>query len=283
MFAMDNTKTQDDSIPIPEGLPSGVIVSADTRRPNRIPPGQSRTKKWPILDASGPPDIDESTWSLSLSGLIAQPKQWNWQQWHQLPQTRVFSDFHCVTRWSRLGNLWEGVATRVLVDLAGGLLPQARFALIRGFDGGWTTNVPVAAFLAEDCLIATLHDGEPLSAGAWRSGAADHPQPVRLEERQVGCLHRISRERQSRLLGEERLSHARRSVERRALWLVVATGLSRIWRLPFTSPARRPPAIGSNTAGTGSASSCRLRSARSPISGRIPGSMPPGLGTARSW
>ncbi len=35
-----------------------IIISPDTRREKRIPPGQSRTKKWPVLDAHGTPDID---------------------------------------------------------------------------------------------------------------------------------------------------------------------------------------------------------------------------------
>ena len=33
-----------------------IIISPDTRREKRIPPGQSRTKKWPVLDAHGTPD-----------------------------------------------------------------------------------------------------------------------------------------------------------------------------------------------------------------------------------
>src|ERR1022692_2356550 len=55
MFWMDKSKVQADEIPAPEGLPPDVIISPDTRRAGRIPPGQSRTKKWPGLDASGPP------------------------------------------------------------------------------------------------------------------------------------------------------------------------------------------------------------------------------------
>ena len=35
-----------------------VIISPDTQRENRVPPGQTRTKKWPVLDASGAPEID---------------------------------------------------------------------------------------------------------------------------------------------------------------------------------------------------------------------------------
>ena len=50
-----------------------IIISPDTRRDNRIPPGQSRTKKWPVLDAHGTPPIDltpgnlkSTVWSKTL-------------------------------------------------------------------------------------------------------------------------------------------------------------------------------------------------------------------------
>ncbi len=42
-----------------------VIISPDTRRDNRIPPGQTRTKKWPVLDAHGAPPIDLATWKFA--------------------------------------------------------------------------------------------------------------------------------------------------------------------------------------------------------------------------
>ena len=66
MFAMDKTKTQGNEIPSP-----------DARDANRLLPSQSRTKKWPVLDASGAPVIN----------LERLPISWNWHQ------------FHCVTRW----------------------------------------------------------------------------------------------------------------------------------------------------------------------------------------
>src|SRR5258708_21359652 len=66
---MDRTKTQDDEIPGANGLAEDVIVSDDARREQRIPPGQARTKKWPVLDASGPPAIDLARWRFRVSGL----------------------------------------------------------------------------------------------------------------------------------------------------------------------------------------------------------------------
>jgi DMSO/TMAO reductase YedYZ molybdopterin-dependent catalytic subunit len=169
---MDQTKVQGERAPSPDGLASGVIVSPDARRANRLPPGQSRTRKWPILDASGAPGIDLNAWKLSVSGLVAHPHSWNWSSFMKLPRVRVFSDFHCVTRWSRLGNLWEGVAVSELMARCGGLLPGAKFALVRGYDSGWSTNLPLPDLLVEDALVATAHDGERLSA--------EHGGPARL-------------------------------------------------------------------------------------------------------
>jgi DMSO/TMAO reductase YedYZ molybdopterin-dependent catalytic subunit len=165
-------KLQSDEIPAPDSLPPDVIVSPDTRRNQRIPPGQSRTRKWPVLDASGPPRLDPAKWRLRLQGLVRQPIGWSLEEFRRLPRVKVFSDFHCVTRWSRLGNLWEGVSTRTLVDLAGGLQPEARFVVAYGHDFGWTTNLSVDDFLAGDALVAMLHEGEPIDL--------EHGGPARL-------------------------------------------------------------------------------------------------------
>jgi len=172
VFFDRDPKLQDDAIPMPEGLGTDVVVSPDTRRANRIPPGQSRTKKWPVLDASGTPAFDPDTWKLRVDGMVNAPLSLDLAQALALPRVRVFADFHCVTRWSRLGNLWEGVGTRELVRLAGGLRPEAKFVLAHGLDSGWTTNLPVDEFLAGDALIAFTHDGLPIPA--------DHGGPARL-------------------------------------------------------------------------------------------------------
>jgi DMSO/TMAO reductase YedYZ molybdopterin-dependent catalytic subunit len=172
MPGSDETKQQSVEVPAPDGLPAGVVVSPDTRRRERVPPGQSRTRKWPVLDASGPPSLDLAGWRLGLGGLVARPVSWTWEEFQALPRVKVFADFHCVTRWSRLGNVWEGVPTRALLERAGGALARARFVLAHGYDRGWTTNLPIEDFLAEDALVALTHDGEPLSV--------EHGGPARL-------------------------------------------------------------------------------------------------------
>lgn len=148
-----------------------LIISPDTRRAKRIPPGQSRTRKWPVLDAHGTPDIDLTTWRFSVEGLIENPLSWSLDEFMQLPAVRVYADFHCVTRWSRLDNIWSGVATRTLAEMCG-VSHEARFVSALAHDYGWTTNLPIEYFLAEDSLIAWSHDGRPI--------APEHGGPVRL-------------------------------------------------------------------------------------------------------
>jgi DMSO/TMAO reductase YedYZ molybdopterin-dependent catalytic subunit len=104
--------------------------------------------------------------------MVAHPREWTWQEFQALERVKVFADFHCVTRWSRLGNRWEGVSTRELLELAGGALPGAEFVLAHAYDGGFTTNLPLSDFLAEDALVAFLHDGEALTV--------EHGAPARL-------------------------------------------------------------------------------------------------------
>ena len=170
MFAHEDPKYQPSEPPSPDKIAAGIIISPDTRREDRIPPGQSRTRKWPVLDAFGPPDIDLDNWQLRIFGLVESPVTYSLAEFRALPRVKVFSDFHCVTKWSRLGNVWEGVSTRYLLEQAG-IKPTAKYVICHGSDRGWSTNLPLADFLQEDCLLADLHDGEQISL--------EHGGPVR--------------------------------------------------------------------------------------------------------
>jgi DMSO/TMAO reductase YedYZ molybdopterin-dependent catalytic subunit len=171
MLTNDDPKYQSGDAAMPEDQPSSVIISPDTRRTQRVPPGQARTRKWPVLHYGSVPHVPLSQWRLEIGGLVARPLSFTWDEFRALPRVKVFADFHCVTRWSRLGNVWEGVSTREILSRAG-VRPNAQFALPLGYDDGWTTNLPLEHFLSEDALFADTHDGEPLSA--------DHGGPVRL-------------------------------------------------------------------------------------------------------
>lgn len=167
----DREKLQGESVRTAEGFGTEVIVSPDTRRARRLPPNQARTRKWPVLDAQGPPRIDLATWNLGVSGLVKSDLSFDWKEFRALPRVEVFADMHCVTRWSRLGNVWGGVSTREILRRAEAL-PEARFVVVHGYDHGFTTNLPLEAFAASDVLLADTHDGQPISL--------EHGGPLRL-------------------------------------------------------------------------------------------------------
>ena len=170
-MSQDFSKNQQGDPPTADGIDDAVIVSPDTRRAQRIPQGQTRTRKWPVLHHGAVPKIPMDQWRLRIEGLVEQPLSFTWNEFQALSRVKVFADFHCVTRWSRLGNLWEGVSVRDVVRRAG-VQQRAQYAIIHGFDDGWTTNVPLEEFLTEDALFADRHDGEPIST--------DHGGPLRL-------------------------------------------------------------------------------------------------------
>ncbi len=166
----EKLKDQSDPPRGPDELASDVIISPDTKRSQRIPPGQSRTRKWPVLHAGRVPNVPLDRWRLKIKGLVRTPLSFDWEAFVALPLVNVYADFHCVTQWSRLDNVWHGVSTRELIARAGAL-PEARFAILHAYDDGWTTNLPLDDFLSQDALLAFEHDGRPLSP--------DHGGPVR--------------------------------------------------------------------------------------------------------
>ncbi len=164
-------KYQDGEPPAPQQQSDGIIISPDTLRAERVPPGQTRTKKWPVLDAFGPPRMPPlEKWELVVFGLVERTLTYRWPQYQELPRVQVFADFHCVTSWSRLGNVWEGVSIKHLLNEAG-VKSEAKYVILHAYDNGWTTNLPLADFDQDDVLLADKHDGDPIDL--------EHGGPVR--------------------------------------------------------------------------------------------------------
>jgi len=136
----------------------------------RLPPGQFLTLKWPVLHYGGIPHFEPSRWDFHISGLVDVPKRLIWNEFRTLPQTQVTSDFHCVTRWSRLDNTWRGVLFTDVLKLVRPK-PDAHFVLVLG-EAHYTANIPMSDLLRPNVLFAFDHDGEPLTA--------EHGGPLRL-------------------------------------------------------------------------------------------------------
>ena len=135
----------------------------EVRREGRLPPGQSLTQKFPVLHYGPVPVFNPATWDFRVWGEVAQERRWSWDEFGQLPRTRLQMDIHCVTRWSKFDTVWEGVSVRDLVEY-GVIQPlsTARFVMQHA-EYGYTANLPIEVVLAENFLLATHFDGQPLT------------------------------------------------------------------------------------------------------------------------
>lgn len=132
-------------------------------REGRLPPGQALTEKFPVLHYGPIPPFDPETWDFRIWGEVEEEKRWTWEEFQQLPRTRVVMDIHCVTRWSKFDTVWEGVSVKQLVEE--GIIrlkPTARFVM-EHCEYGFTTNLPLEIVLQDNFLLATHFNGEPLT------------------------------------------------------------------------------------------------------------------------
>jgi DMSO/TMAO reductase YedYZ molybdopterin-dependent catalytic subunit len=150
----------------------GRLLTGKTARPDeeRLPPGQKLVTNWPVLDLGIQPDVPKDVWHLTIDGLVENPLRWSWSNFMAQPSFEDVSDVHCVTQWSRYDNRWSGVATRHVLEVVQPQ-PEANHVILYGYDG-YTTNVTLAHFGDDDCLIAHSHDGTPISR--------EHGGPARL-------------------------------------------------------------------------------------------------------
>ncbi|QIO99384.1 sulfite oxidase-like oxidoreductase [Bradyrhizobium symbiodeficiens] len=150
----------------------GRFLTGKITRPEdqRLPPGQHLTKDWPVLDLGVVPPVSRDRWRLDVYGAVESPVFWTFAEFTAQKQARFTSDIHCVTTWSRYDNEWDGLATR---ELLAACQPRedARFVTLHSHDG-YTTNLALEDFAAEDALLAHSWSGQPLTE--------EHGGPVRL-------------------------------------------------------------------------------------------------------
>jgi DMSO/TMAO reductase YedYZ molybdopterin-dependent catalytic subunit len=136
----------------------------------RTPPGQVLTTKWPVLTYGLTPRFDPKKWSFRCFGLVEQEVSWTWEEFQALPRALVTCDIHCVTRWSRLDNRFEGVHIREIIKRVRPK-PEAKYVMIHA-DPDYTTNLALSDLVDDDVLLALRHDGRDLTSA--------HGGPLRL-------------------------------------------------------------------------------------------------------
>jgi DMSO/TMAO reductase YedYZ molybdopterin-dependent catalytic subunit len=136
--------------------------------PGRIPPGQYLVDGFPVLSAGPTPHTPLDRWDFAVAGEVDAEVRLTWDDLRALPHETFTTDIHCVTKWSKLDTVWEGVPVdAILADV----VTEAEFATAY-CDGGYTTNLPLEDLLDGKAWIATGYGGEPL--------APEHGGPARL-------------------------------------------------------------------------------------------------------
>lgn len=136
----------------------------------RIPPGQRLVKGWPVLHFGPIPNFKEEDWDFEISGLVENPFKLTYAELKALPNVKIDADMHCVTGWTTLDNVWEGVSFRTLAEMAKPL-PEAKWVITQ-CDYGYTSNLSLQAMVDDDVLVAWANGGQPLEP--------EHGFPLRL-------------------------------------------------------------------------------------------------------
>jgi DMSO/TMAO reductase YedYZ molybdopterin-dependent catalytic subunit len=149
----------------------GRRQSAESAR--RIPPGQYETRDFPVLSAGPTPHTSLAKWDFTVHDSGSRVARWTWEEFGNLPMETVKTDIHCVTKWSKLDTVWEGVSLDALfADATARAGIQLAPYVLAVSDGGYSTNLPLADVMGGKAWVALRYEGEPL--------APEHGGPARL-------------------------------------------------------------------------------------------------------
>ena len=189
----------------------GKFLTGKISRPEeqRLPPGQHLTKDWPTLDLGLTPNISRERWRLDVYGAVENPIFWDFAQFTAQPQAQVRVR-HPLR--DDMVALRQPVGRACDPRSADACRPRddARFVVLHSHDG-YTTNLALEDFAAEDALLAHSWSGQPLEQ--------EHGGPVRLvvphlyfwkSAKWLQSIEFLDRGRAG-LLGSPRLSQPRRS------------------------------------------------------------------------
>jgi DMSO/TMAO reductase YedYZ molybdopterin-dependent catalytic subunit len=133
-----------------------------------LPPGQYLTGDFPVLSAGPTPHVPLEQWELTINEGTNVLRRWNWKAFRELPTENITVDIHCVTRWSKLGTMWEGVSLDTLLARLG---TSATFAVAHSY-GGYSTNLPLNDLTNKQAWVAFRYGGADLGP--------EHGGPARL-------------------------------------------------------------------------------------------------------
>ncbi|BCS91351.1 MAG: sulfoxide reductase catalytic subunit YedY [Candidatus Micrarchaeota archaeon] len=133
----------------------------------RLPKGQILTSKFPVLSSTATPNIDIDSYRLRVFGVVEKELNLSFNELLSLGVEKRILDFHCVTHWSRLGDTWEGIPLKKILDLA---KPKADYLMLYSSYSYYSANVPMS-YIDDNAMLAIRFNGKPLEP--------DHGGPIR--------------------------------------------------------------------------------------------------------
>jgi len=128
---------------------------------DRLPPNQADIPHFRVLSIRGAPATDPKDWKLRIFGEVEEERILSYRDLLALPRKKVRADVHCVEGWSVLDTEWEGSSTTELKDVVK-IKDNAGFVIAHCAEG-YTTNLTVEDFFAEDSVLAYMLNGKELS------------------------------------------------------------------------------------------------------------------------
>jgi sulfoxide reductase catalytic subunit YedY len=137
-------------LPPPEPLPESAAVIGGGAQGN-----------YRIYTVTAIPEFSSDTWQFALSGLVDNPKVFNWEQFLEIKRKVQVSDFHCVTGWSVYKVTWEGIPLSEMLKLAN-VQSTAKYVKFYSGDKVYTDALSLEQAAMEDVMVAVLMDGKPI-------------------------------------------------------------------------------------------------------------------------
>jgi len=108
------------------------------------------------------PTVQLDRWQLEVSGLVRQPRVWNYAKVMALPSETRAVTFECIANGPgghlMSTALWQGVTLEQVIAEAGGADPAAKYAIFTSVDG-FQSSLPLADLLAARTLLAYCMNG----------------------------------------------------------------------------------------------------------------------------
>lgn len=140
--------------------------------PDRLPPGQYVTERFPVLHLGPVPNYAGlGDWTLTIGGDgVTRPRVLTWAELCALPEKELTADVHCVTKWTKLDMSWRGVLLR---DVLAASLPSTdAITLVAVAEHDYSASVSWAELRGLDAMLAWAVDGSRLDP--------EHGYPLRL-------------------------------------------------------------------------------------------------------